>query len=169
MNLKGGTCRQERVMLINEWRNRKSFSREKAVAASNGNPKRRSRKNSERECFAPLPDHPSSSNFSEENSAVPVSKAKKPGRKSNGKENNFDSGNHSISSDIVSKNNNSDILESGDKSNDSSMNTDLEYSEGDLVWAYICGYPLWPSLITVDPEEGVYTKTRSNAIKFTEI
>lgn len=37
----------------------------------------------------------------------------------------------------------------------------LPFAIGDLVWAYISGYPLWPSLITPDPEESLYTKTRS--------
>lgn len=37
----------------------------------------------------------------------------------------------------------------------------LPFAIGDLVWAYISGYPLWPSLITPDPVESIYTKTRS--------
>ncbi|EFX78073.1 hypothetical protein DAPPUDRAFT_320766 [Daphnia pulex] len=32
---------------------------------------------------------------------------------------------------------------------------------GDLVWAYIPGYPLWPALITQDPVSSVHTKTKS--------
>lgn len=39
----------------------------------------------------------------------------------------------------------------------------LPFQIGDLVWAYISGYPLWPSLITPDPLESLYTKTRSIA------
>jgi|688.fasta_scaffold452585_2 hypothetical protein len=41
------------------------------------------------------------------------------------------------------------------------QNLNLPFAIGDLVWAYISGYPLWPSLITQDPLESVYTKTRS--------
>jgi hypothetical protein len=37
----------------------------------------------------------------------------------------------------------------------------LPFAIGDLVWAYISGYPLWPSLITPDPKDSLYTKTRS--------
>ena len=39
----------------------------------------------------------------------------------------------------------------------------LPFVIGDLVWAYISGYPLWPSLITQDPVESIYTKTRSTS------
>lgn len=36
----------------------------------------------------------------------------------------------------------------------------LPLRRGDIVWAYISGYPLWPSLITVDPLENQYTKIK---------
>jgi hypothetical protein len=39
--------------------------------------------------------------------------------------------------------------------------SDLPYTSGDVVWAYINGFPLWPSLVSVDPEENIFTKTRS--------
>lgn len=42
----------------------------------------------------------------------------------------------------------------------------LPFVIGDLVWAYISGYPLWPSLITQDPVESIYTKTRSEYFMF---
>lgn len=43
------------------------------------------------------------------------------------------------------------------------INSDLNlpFTIGDLVWAYISGYPLWPSLITQDPVDSLYSKTRS--------
>jgi len=37
----------------------------------------------------------------------------------------------------------------------------LLYSTGDLVWAYISGYPLWPSLISFAPGEHLFTKLTS--------
>ncbi len=42
----------------------------------------------------------------------------------------------------------------------------LPFVIGDLVWAYISGYPLWPSLITPDPVGSIYTKTRSEFFFF---
>ena len=160
MNLKESTSRQERVMLINKWRNRKSFSREKAIPANNGNLKR-SRKNSDRECFAPLSsDQPPPCNISGGNSTA---KMKKTENRRKGKENNNESDNQYLITE-VSKNDSCETQEGSEKSDDSYMNTNLEYAEGDLVWAFISGYPLWPSLITADPEEGVYTKQKSNKI-----
>lgn len=43
-------------------------------------------------------------------------------------------------------------------------NLNLPFGIGDLVWAYISGYPLWPSLITPDPLDLLYTKTRRNLL-----
>ncbi|KAK4025415.1 histone-lysine N-methyltransferase NSD2 isoform X1 [Daphnia magna] len=43
---------------------------------------------------------------------------------------------------------------------DVTLDLSLPFVIGDLVWAYISGYPLWPSLITQDPIEFLYTKTR---------
>ena len=37
---------------------------------------------------------------------------------------------------------------------------------GDLVWAFIPGYPLWPSIITVSEEERVHTKTKRKNFSF---
>ena len=37
----------------------------------------------------------------------------------------------------------------------------LLYSTGDLVWAYVSGYPLWPSLISFAPGEHLFTKLTS--------
>lgn len=42
----------------------------------------------------------------------------------------------------------------------------LPFTIGDLVWAYISGYPLWPSLITPDPLDNLYTKTRGMSSRF---
>jgi hypothetical protein len=30
---------------------------------------------------------------------------------------------------------------------------------GDLAWARLSGYPFWPCMITLDPQEGIFTKT----------
>ena len=38
--------------------------------------------------------------------------------------------------------------------------SDLPFTAGDVVWAYITGFPLWPSLISLDPEN-LFTKTKS--------
>ena len=50
---------------------------------------------------------------------------------------------------------------------DEEFPSDLPYSTGDVVWAYISGFPLWPSLISVDPTENKFTKTKSNVFFFT--
>lgn len=47
---------------------------------------------------------------------------------------------------------------------DVTLDLSLPFVIGDLVWAYISGYPLWPSLITQDPIEFLYTKTRSKIL-----
>jgi hypothetical protein len=39
--------------------------------------------------------------------------------------------------------------------------SDLPFTAGDVVWAYVNGFPLWPSLVTVDREGKIFTKTRS--------
>ena len=161
MNLKESTSRQERVMLINKWRNRKSFSRDKAVPANHGSLKQ-ARKISERVCFAPLSADQPPCNISEENSAVPAVKIKKTRIKKKGKENNSESDSQCLPAEIKSETNNCETTEISEKPVDSLPNIDLEYAEGDLVWAFIPGYPLWPSLITLDPDEGLYTKLRSN-------
>ena len=41
------------------------------------------------------------------------------------------------------------------------VDLNLPFTVGDIVWAHINGYPLWPSIITEDPLENLYTKTGS--------
>ena len=47
--------------------------------------------------------------------------------------------------------------------------TDLTYSVGDVVWAYIFSSPLWPALISIDPTENVFTKIKSRFIIVTSL
>lgn len=37
----------------------------------------------------------------------------------------------------------------------------VEFQLGDVVWAYLHGYPLWPSMVTADLELGVHFKFKS--------
>jgi len=37
----------------------------------------------------------------------------------------------------------------------------LLYTTGDLVWAYVSGYPLWPSVISFSPGENLFSKLTS--------
>ena len=39
--------------------------------------------------------------------------------------------------------------------------SELSFTAGDAVWGFLSGYPLWPSLVTVDPVDNVFTKTKS--------
>ena len=36
----------------------------------------------------------------------------------------------------------------------------LPFRLGDIVWAYISGYPLWPAMITCDPLENLFIKSQ---------
>jgi len=38
--------------------------------------------------------------------------------------------------------------------------SELSFTTGDAVWGFLSGYPLWPSLVTVDPVENIFTKTK---------
>jgi hypothetical protein len=34
-----------------------------------------------------------------------------------------------------------------------------DWAIGDLAWARVAGYPFWPCMITLDPQQGIFTKT----------
>jgi histone-lysine N-methyltransferase NSD2 len=34
-----------------------------------------------------------------------------------------------------------------------------DWVTGDLAWAHVSGYPFWPCMITLDPQQRIFTKT----------
>jgi len=159
MSLKETTSRQDRILLINKWRNRKygnrnirkSSDRERLAPLSADQP--RSRKNSDRP--RSRKDSDASSHLSEENL---------PGEEKENHSEVSSIGGTSSTNYRETREKCGQIEEYRQKSpviDDPPFDANLEYVEGDLVWAFIAGYPLWPSLVTVDPVEGVYTKIRT--------
>ena len=38
------------------------------------------------------------------------------------------------------------------------------FTVGDIAWAYMPGYPLWPAIVTTNEDEGVHIKSKSKSI-----
>nr|CAB3264447.1 Histone-lysine N-methyltransferase NSD2 [Phallusia mammillata] len=45
------------------------------------------------------------------------------------------------------------------------VETEINWKLGDLVWAYVPGHPLWPCMITIHPEEDIFTKMHGRGPK----
>ncbi|KAM3595422.1 uncharacterized protein V6R79_023281 [Siganus canaliculatus] len=70
---------------------------------------------------------------------------------------------HSEAADGAGENDKSDVAPDVAKESPAESSLLIRFSEGDLVWTKVSGYPWWPCMVTTDPECNVHFKQKQKA------